>query len=99
MIVEIYFSMSRDLMLITKGHVALRMGTCHCKLEPCLLGVYEFSAGGDIMYLICHVLPHDHYTKGSRKFMGGSSWYYIITLISLMTISIVIVEICFQFVT
>ena len=44
------------------------------------------------MYLICRVPPHDHYTKRSRKFMGGSSWYYIITLISLVTKSIVIVE-------
>ena len=44
------------------------------------------------MYLICHVTTHEHLIDGSCKFTGGSSLRYV-TLISLVTISIVSVEI------
>ena len=44
------------------------------------------------MFLICHVTTDEHLIDGSCKFMGGSSLRYV-TLISLVTISIVSVEI------
>ena len=47
------------------------------------------------MYLNCHVTSHDNLSKGPCKFVGGSSWEYVTILVSLVTISIVIVEICF----
>ena len=47
------------------------------------------------MYLICHMTSHDHFTEGSCKFLDGSSLWYVTTLISLVTTSIVIVEIKF----
>ena len=48
------------------------------------------------MYLICHMTSHDHLLKDSCKFMCEDSLWYVITLISLVTISIVKVEICFN---
>ena len=45
------------------------------------------------MFSNCHVTSHDHLIEGSCEFMGGSSLQYITTLISLVTISIVIVEV------
>ena len=47
------------------------------------------------MYLTCHITPHDNHIEGSCEFMGGSSLRYVTFLIGLVTISIVIVEICF----
>ena len=47
------------------------------------------------MYLNCHMTSHDHLSKESCKFMCGRSWQYVTTLVRLVTISIVIVEICF----
>ena len=47
------------------------------------------------MYLIFHETSHDHLTEGSYKYMGGSPLQYVNTLISLVCLSIVIVEICF----
>ena len=70
--------------------MALRMGTSHYKFStiPCLV-----SMGGDIMYLIRHMTSHKYLIKGSCKFISGSSLWYVITGISIGTISIVIVEI------
>ena len=47
------------------------------------------------MYLTCHITPHDDHIEGSCEFMGGSSLRYVTFLIGLVTISIVIVEICY----
>ena len=40
-----------------------------------LFGVHGFSAGGDIMYLICHVISHDDLTNVSSHLaeFGGHS--------------------------
>ena len=45
------------------------------------------------MYLICHATSYDHLIEESYEFMGGSSLQYVTTLASLVTISILIVEI------
>ena len=37
------------------------------------------------MYLIHHVMSHDHLIERSCKFMDGSSLCYVITMISLVT--------------
>ena len=50
------------------------------------------------MYLICHVTSHCNLIDRPCKHMGGSFLHYITTLISLVTISIGMVEICFKFV-
>ena len=56
-------------------------------------GVHGSSAGAHIMHLICHMTSHKDLIAGSCKFRGGSSLLYVTILISLVTISIVIVEI------
>ena len=61
-----------------KNHVDLWKGTS--------LGVCGFSACGYIMYLFYHVVLHEYYIKGSCKFMGGSSLWYVISLLSMVTI-------------
>ena len=45
------------------------------------------------MYLICHVASLDHLIVRACEFIGGKSLCYITTLISLVTISIAMVEI------
>ena len=50
--------------------MALRIGTSHLSEHLTLFTVHGFSAGGDIMYLMCQVTPRDHLIKGSCKFMG-----------------------------
>ena len=47
------------------------------------------------MYLICDVTSRDHLTERASEFMAGSSLCYVTILGSLVTISIVMVEICF----
>ena len=48
------------------------------------------------MYLVCHLTTHEHPIEGSWEFMGGSSLWYVIILLSLVIINIVIVEMkCF----
>ena len=51
------------------------------------------------MYLIFHVTLHDHLIEESSEFIDGWALWYDTTLISLVTITIVIVKICFYFVT
>ena len=46
-------------------------------------------------YLICHITSQDREIKGSCDFIGGSFLICITTLPSVMTIEIVVVEICF----
>ena len=46
------------------------------------------------MYLICHVTSHDHLIERTCEFMGRISLCYVTTLISLVTMSIVMVEMC-----
>ena len=38
------------------------------------------------MYLLCHVTSQDHVIKGLYYFIGGSSFWYVNTLPSLVTI-------------
>ena len=44
------------------------------------------------MDLICHVTSHDHLIEGSCAFVGDSSFQYVTTLTSLVTIGTVILE-------
>ena len=53
------------------------------------------SAGGDIKYLTCHVTFQNHVVEGSSNFISESSSRYITTLPSLVTLAIIVVEICF----
>ena len=55
--------------------------------------VNRYSAGVDIVYLICHVTLHDHLIEKVCKFMGGTPLCYVTRLIRLVTISIVMAEI------
>ena len=51
------------------------------------------------MYLICHVTSQNLLIEWLQKTMGGISFRYISTLTRLVTINIVMVQICFEFVT
>ena len=73
--------------------MTLRMGASHCKSVPCLVCVHESSAGGDVMYVICHMTSQDHLIEKACEFTGGNSLRYITRLITLLTISIRMVEI------
>ena len=78
--------------------MASKIRTSHFKSASCLVGVHMSSAGGDIMYLICHLISHDHLTEGSCRFMGGSSLQHDTILASLVTTRTAIVEIqCLYF--
>ena len=46
------------------------------------------------MYLICHVTSSDHFIEKACKSMGENSLCYVM-LISLVTIGIAMIEICF----
>ena len=48
------------------------------------------------MYLICLMTSQDHFIERSYKFMDGSSLCYATMLVSLVAISIVMLEICFH---
>ena len=48
--------------------------------------VFMGLAGGDIMYLVLHVISQDHLIERACKFIGGIPLCYITALISLMTI-------------
>ena len=48
-----------------------------------------------MIYLVCHVTSHEHLIERAYEFMGGNSICYVTTLISLVAISIEMVEICF----
>ena len=48
-----------------------------------------------LMYLICDVTSRDHLTERASEFMVGSSLCYVTILGSLVTISVVMVEMCF----
>ena len=73
--------------------MTLSMGASHGKSAPCRGLRYGSSAGGDIMYLICHVTSHNYLIERPCKFVGSSFLCYATTLIILVTINIVIVEI------
>ena len=59
-------------------------------------GVHGSSANEDIINLICHVASYDLFIEVSYEFMGRSSLRYVTILMTLVTISIVIVEIIFS---
>ena len=46
-------------------------------------GVHDSSEGGDIMYLMHHVILNDHLIERSCKFTGWSSFQHVTILISL----------------
>ena len=52
-----------------------------------------FNASGDIKYLIFYVTLLNQLIEGSCNFLSGSSSWYVLTLPSLVTIGIVVVEI------
>ena len=66
--------MSCDLMCVTgsKDHMTLRAGASHCKSASCIVWCPWDTAGGDKMYLICHVTSYDHPIEEKCKLMGGS---------------------------
>ena len=69
------------------------MGASDCKSAPRVVGVRGSYAGGDIMYLICHVNSHDHLIEKTCEFMGVSCSRYVTMLTIFATINIVMVEI------
>ena len=86
----------------SSGHVALRVGTSHCKSAlwlvwcPCLVW-FLFKWRYNVFELSCNLTRP--LLEGSWEFMSGSSSQYVTTLRSLVTIGIVIMKVCFQFVT
>ena len=78
-----------------KGLCEFMSGSHHLAM----FGGHWSSACGDIMYLTCHMTLQYHVIEGSSNFMSRSSSWDIATLSSLLAIGIVIVEICFYFVT
>ena len=60
-----------------------------------LLGGDWSSTRRYLKCLIYQVTSKNHGTEGSSKFMSGSSSSYVTTLLSLVGISIVVVEICY----
>ena len=78
--------MSCDLMCVTgsKDHMTLRMGASHCKSASCIVWFPWDTAGGDKMYLICHVTSYDHLIEKKCKLIGGSFLcMYVIFIYSL----------------
>ena len=59
-----------------------------------MFGGHWSSASGDIEYLKCHVILQNDVIEGSSNFMSGSSSWYVTTLPSLVSIGILVVEIC-----
>ena len=55
----------------------------------------SYCGSRDVMYLICHVALQDHVIKGSFDFMEGNFSLYVTALPSLVSTSIVVMEICF----
>ena len=80
---------------LSKDHVALRIGVSHFKSAPCLVWCLRLFCRWRYNVLICHMTSNDHLLEALCKFMGENSLWYVITLISLVTISIVKVEVCF----
>lgn len=56
-------------------------------------GVPGSSTNENVIHSICLVTSKDHLIERSCEFMGGSTLCYAITLISLVTVSIMMVEI------
>ena len=59
----------------------------------------HWSSASDIKYLKSHATSQNHVIEGSYNFMSRNSSYYFTTLPTLVAIDIVVVEICFKFVT
>ena len=58
----------------------------------------NWSCGsGDMTNVVCRVTSKDHFIEGSYDVDGSSS--YVTTLPILVAMGIVLVEICFEFVT
>ena len=88
--------MNFTLVAWSKGHAALGMGACHCKSASSLdLCQWVFCSWRRNIFNLSRG-PTGHFIKGSCKFMRESSSWCVITMISLVTIIIVIVEICFE---
>ena len=49
------------------------------------------------MYFMCHLTLRDHIVERACEHMGGNSLCFVTTLTNLVIISIVMVEISFQF--
>ena len=81
-----------DVSTCLKGYVTLWAEASHCKSPPCYVGGCWSCANGDVKYLICHVISHNHVIEAPCKFMSGNSSFYFATLPSQVVISIVIVE-------
>ena len=60
-----------------------------------MFGGHSNCGNGDKTYLICHATMEDYMIKESCDFMEGSSSLYVTTLPNMVTIDIVVVEICF----
>ena len=77
----------------------LMSGSLSWQVTNLLFGGHWSSASWDVAYLICYVTWKKHRIQGSYNFMSGSSSLYVTTLPSLVDIGIVVVEVCFHFVT
>ena len=60
-----------------------------------MFGGHWSNASGNMKYLICHMTSQNRVIEGERKFMSGSSLWYITTLSSLVALGIAVVQICF----
>ena len=88
-----FFKLSRDLALImwSKAHVALRLRASYTKQGTESVCCLVWCPSGD-MYFICHVTLKNHPNEVSCKSVGGSSSWYINSLIRSMNIVILIVK-------
>ena len=64
---------------LTSGQVTLWMEALHAKSPPCMFGVHWSSAGGDITYLICHVISQEHVIVGYDVISWSFSLYVILS--------------------
>ena len=62
-----------------------------------MFGSRSNCGGGCKTYLVSHATFRDYVIKESCDFMGGTSLLYVKTLPDLVTIDVVVVEICFSF--
>ena len=57
-----------------------------------LFGAHVCSTVGDVIHLICHMTSNYHLNKRLCKFTGENCLWFVITLISFVTIGIMVVE-------
>ena len=84
--------------MLLKGHMSLWVGASRGN-QPAKFGSYRHCDSADMIFLVCLVISQDHPIKGLFEFMGKSPLWLATCQPLLLVIGIVVVEICFQFVT